>query len=107
MLRVNSIIHEVLAIEIERLADDRFEMVTVTGVDTTPDLRHSVVYVDVLSETQRSEVVAALNKAAPRLRGSLGRQVRMKYTPDLRFEMDPGVVGGARIEQLLRGLEEE
>lgn len=107
MLRVNSIIHEVLAEEIERLADDRFEMVTVTGVDTTPDLRHAVVYVDVLSEEQREGTVAALNKAAHRLRGALGKQIRMKYTPDLRFEMDPGVVGGGRIEQLLRGLEEE
>jgi ribosome-binding factor A len=107
MLRVNSILREVLAEEIERLSDERLEFVTVTGVDTSPDLRHAVVYIDVLRDEQRDEAVAALNKAAPRLRGLVGRQVRMKYTPELRFEMDPGVVSGTRIEQLLRGLGEE
>ena len=107
MLRVNSILREVLAEEIERLSDERLEFVTVTGVDTSPDLRHAVVYIDVLRDEQRDEAVAALNKAAPRLRGLVGRQVRMKYTPELRFEMDPGVVRGTRIEQLLRGLGEE
>ena len=107
MLRVNSIIHEILAEEIEKLADDRLDLVTVTGVDTTPDLRHAVVYIDVLQEDHREDAVAILNRAARRLRGAVGREVRMKYTPDLRFEMDPGVVGGGRIEQLLKGLEEE
>ena len=107
MLRVNSIIHEILAEEIEKLADERLELVTVTGVDTTPDLRHAVVYIDVLKEDQRGDAVAILNRAARRLRGAVGREVRMKYTPDLRFEMDPGVVGGGRIEELLKSLEEE
>ena len=107
MLRVNSILKEVLAEEIERLSDERLELVTVTGVDTTPDLRHAVVYVDVLQADKRDEAVAALNKAAPRLRGIVGRQVRMKYTPDFRFEMDPAVVSGTRIEEILRTLGEE
>ncbi|HEX6946731.1 MAG TPA: 30S ribosome-binding factor RbfA [Acidimicrobiia bacterium] len=107
MLRVNSILREVLAEEIERLSDERLEFVTVTGVDTSPDLRHAVVYIDVLQADQRDVAVSALNKAAPRLRGSVGRQVRMKYTPDLRFEMDPGVVRGSRIEEIFRGLGEE
>lgn len=107
MLRVNSIIHEILAEEIEKLADTRLELVTVTGVDTTPDLRHSIVYVDVLQADQQEAAIHALNKASPRLRGAVGRQVRMKYTPDLRFALDPGVLSGTRIEELLRQLGEE
>ncbi|MFO7300462.1 MAG: 30S ribosome-binding factor RbfA [Actinomycetes bacterium] len=107
MLRVNSILREVLAEEIERLSDERLEFVTVTGVDTSPDLRHAVVYIDTLRKEQRGEAVAVLNRAAPRLRAIMGSQVRMKYTPQLRFEMDPGVVSGTRIEEILRGLGEE
>src|SRR5690606_10028603 len=107
MLLGSSSLPAVLAGETGRLSDERREFVPVTDVDTSPDLRHAVVYIDVLRDEQRDEAVAALNKAAPRLRGLVGRQVRMKYTPELRFEMDPGVVSGTRIEQLLRGLGEE
>jgi ribosome-binding factor A len=107
MLRVNSILHHVLAEEIERLTDERLDMVTVTGVDTSPDLRHAVVYVDVLGSGDHEPALAALDRASHRLQGALGRQVRMKYTPALVFKMDPAVVSGERIESILRGLEEE
>lgn len=104
MLRVNSIIRHILAEEIERLTDTRLEMVTVTGVDTSPDLRNAVVYVDVLAVDDRQPALDALTRARRRLQATLGRQVRMKYTPALRFELDPAVVSGARIEQILRTL---
>ena len=48
MLKVNSTLREVLAEEIERMSDSRLEMVSVTGVETSPNLRHAVVYIDVL-----------------------------------------------------------
>jgi ribosome-binding factor A len=107
MLRVNSIIREILAEEIEKMADTRLELVTVTGVDTAPDLRHAVVYVDVLDVSHHEPAIEALTRATHRLRSAVGRQVRMKYTPHLRFEIDPGVVSGGRIEAILRGLGEE
>ncbi len=107
MLRVNSIVHHIVAEEIERLTDARLEMVTVTGVDTSPDLRHAVIYVDVLAEVDREPALKALGKASHRLRAALGRQVRMKYTPELAFKIDPGVVRGTRIEEILKGMEEE
>ncbi len=105
MLRVNSILHRVLAEEVERLTDTRLEMVTLTGVDTSPDLRHAVVYVDALADEDREPALAALARAARRLQMALGSQVRMKYTPVLEFRIDPAVVSGNRIEQILKSIE--
>lgn len=106
MLRVNSTIREVLADEIERMSDSRLEFVSVTGVETSPDLRQAVVYVDVLGEDDTEDALQALRGAAKRLQSILGSQVRMKYTPTLEFRMDPGVTGGQRIEKILRELKE-
>lgn len=104
MLRVNSTIREVLAEEIERLSDSRLDMVSVTGVDTSPDLRRATVFIDVLGEEDREDALRALRGAAKRLQGQLGRQMRTKYTPTLEFVIDPGVAGGDRIEAILREL---
>lgn len=107
MLRVNSTLREVLAEEIERMNDSRLEMVSITGVDTAPDLRHAKVYVDVLGEEDHEPALAALSKAARRLQGAIASQVRMKYTPTLEFQIDPGITGGERIDAILRSLKEE
>ncbi len=101
MLKVNSILREVVAEELEKLSDSRLEMVSVTGVDTAPNLRSALVFVDVL-DADRDDVLAALAAAGPRLQRAIGRQVRIKYTPVLDFEIDRGVVAGERIEQILR-----
>lgn len=107
MLKVNSVLREVLADEIERLNDERLEMVSITGVDTAPNLRHAVVYIDVLGSEDNEPALAALRRAAKRLQSSIASQVRLKYTPTLEFAMDPGVVGGDRIDAILRSLREE
>jgi ribosome-binding factor A len=104
MSRVNSTLREVLAEEIERMSDSRLNMVSVTAVDTAPNLRHAVVYVDVES---REPALAALRGAARRLQGVIGSQVRMKYTPTLEFAIDPGITGGERIDEILRELHSE
>ncbi len=87
--------------------DSRLEMVSITAVDTSPNLRTALVYVDVLSEASHDDALTALNRAARRLQSSIGSQVRMKYTPTLEFAIDPGVVGGQRIEQILKQIKEE
>ena len=106
MRRVNSIIREVLADEIERMSDSRLDLVSVTSVDTSPDLRHATVFIDVLGEDDRDDALTALRGAARRLQGAMGGEIRMKYTPKLEFAMDPGVTGGERIETILRELKE-
>lgn len=107
MRKVNSTLREVLADEIERLTDPRLSLVSVTGVDTSPDLRRATVYISTLELEAGPEAVEALNRAAPRLQGALARQVRIKYTPQLEFTLDTGVVHGERIEEILRRLNEE
>lgn len=106
MSRVNSIVKQVLAEEIEDLKDPRIGFVTVTGVDTSPDLRHAVVYFSTLDLTAAEDVRKALDHAAPRLRRALGHEVRMKYTPSLEFRLDEGIVEGEKIDSILRRMKE-
>ena len=100
--RVNQVLQEVIAEELERLvdADDRLRLTTVTAVATEPDLRHAVVFVDSLSEERR----AALDDRRVHLQAAIARQVRLKRTPRLSFQADPAVASGERVESMLRRL---
>lgn len=102
--RVNSILRHVIAQEVEELKDPRLGLVTITGVESSPDLRNAIVYFSTLKLDESAETKAALDAAAPRLRRALGRQVRMKFTPALEFRLDQGVAQGERIESILRDL---
>jgi ribosome-binding factor A len=99
-LRVNQVLRQVLAEELERLADadERLRLVTVTSVDTTPDLRHATVYLSSLSE----DADDALTERRAQLQSAVSRQTRMKRTPLLEFTVDPAVVEGGRVEEVLR-----
>ena len=103
MARVNEVLREVVAGEIERLSDhdDRLLLVTVTAVESEPDLRHATVFVSSLSDTARE----GLEQHRVRLQAAIGRQVRLKRTPQLAFREDPGVVEGERVEEILRRLD--
>lgn len=74
--------------------------VTVTEVRMSPDLRHAVCFVEPLGGAHASEVVEALNRHARYLRGLLGRQIEMKFTPDLKFVHDPSFDEAARMASL-------
>ena len=104
MLKVNSTLREVIATEVELLSDSRTEMVSITSVDTAPNLRHAVVYIDVLGSDQHRPALDALQRAAYRIQSAIARQVRIKYTPILEFQIDQGVVAGERMDALLRSL---
>ena len=101
-LRVNQVLRQVVAEELERLADadERLRMVTVTSVDTAADLRHATIYLGSLDE----DVAEALEERRGHLQGHVGRQVRMKRTPVLQFAADPAIAAGARVEEVLRRL---
>jgi ribosome-binding factor A len=102
MRRVNEAVREALASGIHELKDPRIGFVTVTGVDTTPDLRQARVYVSVLgSERKRRETLAGLASAHGVLQARLANELRMKRTPQLAFEYDPSVEHGVRMSALI------
>lgn len=76
--------------------------VTVTEVRMSPDLRHAYAFVEPLGGQDAARVVAALNRHARFLRGRLGREIDMKFTPDLRFAHDESFTEAARMEALFR-----
>lgn len=100
--RVNEVLREVLAEELEEVAgsDPRLGLITVTGVECDPDLRHATV----LLASMSGPAQAALEEARTRLQSAIGRQVRLKRTPHLTFEVDPAITHGQRVEEILRGL---
>lgn len=105
--RVNEVVLETLADEVERLSDPRLGFVTLTGVKVSPDLRHATVYYSVLGpDEQHEETRSALQRARRHLRAVLGREVRLKYLPDLVFREDPAIAQGQRVEEIIRGLHE-
>jgi ribosome-binding factor A len=108
MRRVNELLRELVASEVLLLKDPGIGFVTITGVDTTPDLRAARVYYSVLGEAEEREATAAgLRRAAPRIRSAVGEQVTLKYLPVLEFVYDEAIERGIRMEQLLRDLERE
>src|SRR5690348_2980479 len=108
MRRVNESVRQVLAEALPELKDPRIGLVTVTGVDTAPDLRHATVYVSVLgNERKRKATLRGLDAAHGLLQSQLARQLRMKRTPQLTFEYDPSVERGVRMSQLIDELAPE
>jgi ribosome-binding factor A len=103
MRRVNEAVREVLSARIaEGLKDPRIGFVTVTSVDTSPDLRQARVYVSVLGdEFARQETLAGLGSAHGVLQRSIARELRMKRTPTLEFIFDESIDRGMRISELL------
>ena len=100
--RVDEAVKEVLSEGIGELKDPRIGFVTVTGVRTSPDLRHAKVFVSVLgSERKRERSLAGLAAAHGVLQARVARELRLKRTPQLAFEYDPSVERGVRMTQLI------
>ena len=106
--RVSEELREVLAEEIQRLKDPRLGFVTVTGVRITADLHKARVFYTVLGKDRdRKGTRAALRSATPRLRSVVGREIRMKLTPELEFAEDDSMKSGDRVEELLEQIHHE
>jgi ribosome-binding factor A len=102
MRRVNEALREVLSESIGSLKDPRIGFVTVTGVKTSPDLRHATVYVSVLgSAKKRDATIAGLQSSHGVLQGRINSELRLKRTPQLTFEYDPTIERGVRLSRLI------
>ena len=102
MRRVNQTLKEVLSEGIGELKDPRIGFVTITGVETSPDLSQARVFVSVLgSMRKRNASLAGLAAAHGVLQARIARELRLKRTPQLAFEYDPSVERGVRMTQLI------
>jgi ribosome-binding factor A len=108
MRRVNEAVRQVLSETLPELKDPRIGFVTVTGVETSPDLRQARVFVSVLgSARKRKQSLEGLAAAHGVLQSRLARELRMKRTPTLAFEYDPTVEEGVRMSKLIDELVNE
>src|SRR5438105_12877529 len=103
MRRVNEAVREIVSAHIaEDLKDPRIGFVTVTGVETSADLRQARVFVSVLgAERKRERSLEGLQAAHSVLQARLARELRMKRTPQLTFEYDPSVERGVQMTKLI------
>ena len=100
--RLNELLREILADELEHLDDDRLQMLTITSVDIDGDLRRAAVFYDSLvGEDGDEQILEALGEIRWKLQRAIGREARIKHTPELSFAPDPAVRSGARIDELL------
>jgi ribosome-binding factor A len=102
MRRINEVLREVIGAAIAELSDPRIGFVTVTSVDTSPDLRAAKVHFSVLgSEAEREETLVGLRSSHGVLQSKIAAETRMKRTPTLTFVYDETVEKGMRISRLL------
>ena len=106
--RLNTLVREIIADELERIDDERLELVTLTAVVVDGDLARAAVYYDhSRGEDADEEIAQAFTDLRKRLQGAVGRQTQFKRTPELRFQPDGVLRDALRIEVVLRGLSDE
>ncbi len=103
-LRVRQLLKEEISLLIQReVKDARIQEVTVSDVEVSRDLKHATVYVQTLADDeQAADVLAGLRSAAGFIRSRLGRELRLRRIPELRFQIDKTHERAARISQLLQ-----
>ena len=101
--RVNEEIQRELSTLIRSVKDPRVTgMISITAVDTTPDLKYAKVYISVLDKSDCTQVLKGLKSASGFLRRELGRALQLRATPELTFIRDDSIDQGAHILDLLR-----
>ncbi len=104
--RVNELLREILGEALERIDDERLELVSITGVVVNPELTDAVVHYSSLGgEEDDAAILEAFAELRVRLQAAVGRQARLRRTPELRFAPDSGVRAGERLEHLLATLD--
>ena len=105
--RVNEIVKRELGDLFERMICANLDgLVTITAVDTAPDLRNAHVYVSVYgSDDQKREAMALIRRTRKELQSLMSKHVKLKYTPRLHFELDDGPEKADRVMRLLDELE--
>jgi ribosome-binding factor A len=100
--------HEISLILAREMKDRRVGLVTITGLDLSPDLRHARAFVSSIGpESEQAAAIRALNHAAGWVRHELGQRIRVKFLPDLTFQADTSQKYGEHIDELLDQIRKE
>ena len=108
--RVNNLIRQEISQLLQRqVKDPRLgSFITITGVSTSPDLKYAKIFVSQISgETSRQEILSTLSAASGFFRKELGKCLRLRRIPELRFEWDDSIERGARLLELMDRLNQE
>ena len=107
--RINEEIQKELSALIRNLKDPRVQdtMISITHVETTPDLRYAKIYASFLQEEKASDALKGLKSASGYLRRELGRSLNLRYTPELQWALDDSITYGAKMLKLINSLEVE
>ena len=106
LLRVNELLkRELSSLLVREMSFDDL-LVTVNQVDVTPDLKSAHVYISVLGEIGREQVIPMLEEHRTMLQAELSRHVVLKYTPHLLFHLDDSIERGSRVLEILEEIEE-
>ena len=105
--RINEEIKKEMSALIRNLKDPRVQdtMISITHVQTTPDLRYAKVYVSFLPEEKAKDALKGLKSASGYLRRELGSALNLRYTPELVWELDDSITYGAKMLKLINSLE--
>ena len=105
--RINEEIQKELASLLRNLKDPRVSntMISITHVETTPDLRYAKVYASFLQEEKAADALKGLKSAGGWLRRELGKALQLRYTPELVWTLDDSITYGAKMMQLINSLE--
>ena len=105
--RINEEIQKELSALLRNVKDPRVQdtMISITRVETTPDLRYTKVYVSFLQNEKASDAMKGLNSAAGYLRRQLGGNLQLRYAPEIVWEQDDSITYGAKMLKLINSLE--
>ena len=105
--RINEEIQKALAELLRTVKDPRVSgtMISITRVETTPDLRFAKIYVSFLEEDKAKDAIKGLESAAGYLRRELGAALQLRHTPSLQWALDDSITYGARMLKLINSLD--
>ena len=105
--RINEEIQKELSSLLRNVKDPRVQdtMISITRVETTPDLRYTKVYVSFLQSEKADDCLKGLKSAAGFLRRQLGSNLKLRYAPEIVWALDDSITYGARMLKLINSLE--
>ena len=107
ILLINEEIQKELSALLRTVKDPRVQdvMISITRVETTPDLRYTKVYVSYLQEDKAADAMKGLKSAAGFLRRQLGNNLKLRYSPEIVWALDDSITYGAKMLKLINSLE--